>query len=69
MESTEVVAVESAPAPVVNKTESSFSESSQQVKVEQVSNGTVETSVSQQKAASQKMESSVQQIAGGEISR
>lgn len=71
METTEVVAVENvAPAaPVVTKSESSFKESKQETKVEQVTNGTMETSTSQQTAVSQKMESSVQQIAGGEASR
>lgn len=70
METSDVVAVESAPAaPVVTKTESSFTESKQESKVEQVTNGTVETATSQQKAVSQKVESSVQHIGGGEASR
>lgn len=47
-------------APVITKNETSFTESSQESKVEQVANGTVESSMNTEKTASQSIQSSVQ---------
>lgn len=49
-------------APVVTKNESSVTESSQESKVEQVANGTVESSVNSEKTVSQSVQSSVQAL-------
>lgn len=59
MESSSEVAV-AASAPVVTKNESSVTESSQETKVEQIANGTVESSVNSEKTVSQSVQSSVQ---------
>lgn len=48
------------PAPVVTKNETSFSEKSQESKVEQIANGTVESSVNSEKSVTQSVQSSVQ---------
>lgn len=47
-------------APVVTKKETSFSEKSQESKVEQIANGTVESSVNSEKSVTQSVQSSVQ---------
>lgn len=57
MESADVAV---AAAPVVTKNESSFTESSQENKVEKVSNGTVESSAKAEKSVTQSVQSSVQ---------
>lgn len=41
------------PAPIVTKDESSFTESSQERKSEQITNGTIETAVSTEKSVNQ----------------
>jgi hypothetical protein len=60
MEPSSEVAVVAANPPVVTKSENSVTESSQESKVEQVANGTVETSVNSEKTVSQSVQSSVQ---------
>lgn len=52
-------------APVVTKNESSFSESSHESKVEQITNGTVKSSSDSEKSVSQSVQSSVQ-VSGGQ---
>lgn len=57
MESTDVAV---AAAPVVTKNETSFTESSQESKVEKIANGTVESSAKSEKSVTQNVQSSVQ---------
>lgn len=59
MEPSSEVAV---PAPVVTKNENSVTESIQESKVEQIGNGTVESSVNSEKTVSQSVQSSVQTL-------
>lgn len=54
--STEIV----SQAPIVTKNESSFTESTQELKVQQISNGTVESSLNAGKSVSQSVQSIIQ---------
>lgn len=58
METLTEVAVQ--PAPVVTKNESSVTESSHETKVEQIPNGTIQSSSDTEKSVSQSVQSSVQ---------
>jgi hypothetical protein len=49
MESSEAASVPQ-PAPIVTKNENSVTESKQEVKTEQIANGTVETKISSEKS-------------------
>lgn len=57
METTDVAV---AAAPEVTKNETSFSESTQENKVEKIANGTVESSAKSEKSVTQSVQSSVQ---------